>query len=98
MPDNQNSASQSTDAAAVNPDPRSCTCHPDEAPVPCQHQYAYRACRERALLCAAEDVLSRWAVVRASGGYLGACGMPDALKALDVACGAYPEEELQNGE
>ena len=29
--------------------------------------------RELALLCAAEDVLARWAIVRVSDGKLGAC-------------------------
>ena len=22
-----------------------CTCHPDEAPIPCQHRYAFAECR-----------------------------------------------------
>ena len=32
--------------AKVNPDPRSCTCHPDDKPpTPCRRKYALRDCR-----------------------------------------------------
>jgi hypothetical protein len=31
-------------------DPRSCTCHPDDAPVPCQRGYALSVCKARAAL------------------------------------------------
>lgn len=27
---------------------RNCTCHPDEAPIPCQHKYAFSECAEAA--------------------------------------------------
>ena len=47
--------------------------------------------REQRLLFAAEDVLARWAIIRASDGKLGGCGLADALKALDIACAAYEE-------
>lgn len=30
-------------------DDRSCTCHPDEAPVPCQKRYAFSECQLSAL-------------------------------------------------
>lgn len=49
--------------------------------------------RERSLLDAAEEVLARWALVRVSDGKLGGCGMPDALRKLDLACDAYQAEE-----
>lgn len=29
-------------------DVRACTCHPDEAPVPCQKKYAFSECRAAA--------------------------------------------------
>ncbi len=29
-------------------DPRQCTCHPDEAPTPCEHHYAFRDCADAA--------------------------------------------------
>lgn len=42
------------DAQAVNPDPRRCTCHPDDKPpVPCPQKYALNECRVAALLRAA---------------------------------------------
>jgi hypothetical protein len=31
-------------------DRRACTCHPSEAPQPCQHKYAFSECRRAALL------------------------------------------------
>lgn len=49
--------------------------------------------RERSLLDAAEEVLARWTLVRVSDGKLGGCGMPDALRKLDLACDAYQPEE-----
>lgn len=34
------------DGPAANPDPRSCTCHPDDnPPVPCQRKFALSECR-----------------------------------------------------
>jgi len=49
---------------------------------------------ERALLDAAEEVVTRWAVYRVSEGELGSCGLPEALQALSRAWEAYePEEE-----
>ena len=32
--------------------PERCTCHPDEAPVPCQHKYAFSDCKR----AEAEDI------------------------------------------
>lgn len=52
--------------------------------------------RELALLHAAEDVLTRWALVRYTGGKMGSCGLPEAFAALDRACDAYPEIEPEN--
>lgn len=31
-------------------DSRACTCHPSEAPQPCQHRFAYSECRRAALV------------------------------------------------
>lgn len=40
--------------AVANPDPRACTCHPDDhPPVPCPKKYALTHCRVAALLRAA---------------------------------------------
>ena len=64
----------------------------------CCRQPTIGESRERGLLDAAEDVLSRWSIIRASNGALGSCGMPDALKLLEQACEAYQDEELANGE
>lgn len=50
-----------------------------------------RTTREQALLYAAENVLASWAIVKASDGKLGGCGLPEALKELDAACDAYEE-------
>jgi len=52
------------------------------------------ASRERALLDAAEEVVTRWAVYRVSEGELGGCGLPEALQALCRAWEAYEPEEL----
>lgn len=42
------------DKAATNPDPRKCTCHPDDnPPVPCPRKYALTECRVAALIRAA---------------------------------------------
>lgn len=49
--------------------------------------------RERYLLDTAEEVLARWAIVRATDGKLGGCGMPEALRKMDLACDAYQPEE-----
>jgi len=49
---------------------------------------------ERALLDAAEEVVTRWAVYRVSEGELGSCGLPEALQALSRAWEAYEPEEL----
>lgn len=57
---------------------------------------AQSANRERILLDAAEEVLTRWAIVRTTNGKLGACGMPEALRALDLACDAYQPEECDS--
>jgi hypothetical protein len=58
-------------------------------------QTAALSARERELLDAAEDVVTRWAIVRVSGGQVGACGMPDALRRLDLATDAYSVEEME---
>lgn len=50
--------------------------------------------RERALLDAAEEVVTRWAVYRMSGGLQGGCGLPEALQVLSRACDAYEPEEI----
>jgi len=54
--------------------------------------------REATLLNAAEEVLARWAIVRASNGALGGCGLPEALRKLDLACDAYEPEECEGAE
>jgi hypothetical protein len=41
-------------AEAQKPDSRICTCHPSEAPVPCQHKYAFTECLIASLLDRAE--------------------------------------------
>lgn len=41
------------DQSVANPDPRKCTCHPDDRPpVPCPRKYALTECRIAALLAA----------------------------------------------
>lgn len=37
---------------------RSCTCHPSEAPTPCQRKYAFSECQAAALQAAALDILA----------------------------------------
>jgi hypothetical protein len=50
--------------------------------------------RERALLDAAEEVVTRWAIYRITEGSQGGCGLPEALQALSRACDAYEPEEI----
>ena len=54
--------------------------------------------RELKLLGAAMDVLARWALIRATGGELGACGLPGALDDLSAATDLYPEIEPETTE
>ena len=54
------------------------------------------ACSAAKLFAAAEDVVSRWSVVRASGGKLGDCGLTAALTALEVCVDdASPPDEVR---
>lgn len=46
--------------------PRRCTCHPDEAPVPCQRQYALSDC-VAAAQCDDREVMRLWRE----------CGLPE---------------------
>ena len=46
---------------------RSCTCHPGEAPVPCQHHYAFSECRRQALI--EQAVRAVWSVNALKGIY-----------------------------
>ena len=39
-------------------DHRSCTCHPDEAPIPCQRGYALNVCQMRAVRTANEEIIN----------------------------------------
>lgn len=41
--------------------PRGCSCHPSEAPVPCQRRHAYSDCREAARLSRPQQFLA-WAL------------------------------------
>lgn len=46
------------DQAVNNPDPRKCTCHPDDKPpVPCPRKYALTDCRVAELLHAVDHVI-----------------------------------------
>lgn len=49
------------------------------------------------LIAAAEDVASRWALVRAGNGNLGACGLPAALATLGLALDDLDPEEPEDG-
>jgi len=44
---------------AANPDPRPCTCHPDDRPPSCPRKYALTHCRIAALLAAAQPFTER---------------------------------------
>ena len=52
--------------------PRECTCHPDEAPSPCQHKYAARDCK-------IADVARR---IRYAADMVGDDDLPSQLHAL----------------
>lgn len=38
------------DAREAAPDNRACTCHPDDAPIPCEHKFAASECWRAAVL------------------------------------------------
>jgi hypothetical protein len=38
-----------TGCAEAKPDTRSCTCHPDERPSPCERKHAYHDCWKEAV-------------------------------------------------
>lgn len=50
--------------------------------------------RERRLINAVEEVLTRWAIVRVSAGRFGDAGLVAALAALDIAADAYEPEDM----
>lgn len=48
------------------------------------------------LISAAEDVAMRWAIVRVSGGKVGACGLPAALRSLELALDDIEPGEVED--
>lgn len=67
-------------AVSSAPVDRSCTCHPDDAPTPCQHRYAASECQANAL---GPEILVTPEMIAPGMGVLACLTTPEACGGID---------------